>query len=102
MAADTLAATVVDSALACLRSAGLDPATAKRLAGTLVESSIRDHLAHGRKSWISPASGPRREITIRQFEALTRSSPEVASYLRSVLNATLAWYDQPADWLDPG
>jgi predicted short-subunit dehydrogenase-like oxidoreductase (DUF2520 family) len=102
MAADTLTATVVDSALSCLRAAGLDPATAKRLAGALIETSIRNHLAHGRKSWISPASLPRREITIRQIEALHRSCPEVAIYLRSVLNATLAWYDQPADWLDPG
>lgn len=102
LAADTLTATVVDSALACLRSAGLDPATARRLAGTLVESSIRDHLAHGRKSWISPASGPRREITIRQIEALSRTCPEVASYLRSLLGATLKWYEQPTDWLDPG
>ena len=97
MAAESLTAPLVDAALACLRLAGLDPSAAKRLAGSLVETAVREQLAHGRKSWISPASPPRREFTLRQLRALTGNSPPLAAYLTSVLKATLDLYNQPLD-----
>ncbi|MCL4792912.1 MAG: hypothetical protein KJZ84_00035 [Bryobacteraceae bacterium] len=102
MAAESLAAPLVDSALACLRLAGLDPAAAKRLAGALVEAAVREQIAHGRKSWISPASPPRRELTLRQIGALNDNCPGLATYLRSVLNATLDWYNLTDDQVGNG
>lgn len=97
MAAESLTAPLVDSALACLRLAGLDPSAAKRLAASLIETAVREQLTHGRKSWISPASPPRRESTLRQLRALTANAPPLATYLTAVLNATLNLYNQPLE-----
>lgn len=102
MAAEALTAATAGSALACLRLAGLDQATAKRLTGTLVEIAVREQLAHGRKSWISPAGETRRELTLRQLDALQRSDPALARFLRHALTAVLCWYGEPREWLDPG
>jgi hypothetical protein len=102
MAAEALTAATAGSALACLRSAGFDQATAKRLTGTLVEIAVREQLTHGRKSWISPASETRRELTLRQIEALHASDPALACFMRSTLAAVLCWYGESREWLGPG
>lgn len=102
MAAEALTAATAGSALACLRSAGLDQATAKRLTGTLVEIAVREQLKHGRKSWISPANEARRDLTLRQIEALHASDPALACFMRSTLAAVLCWYGESREWLGPG
>jgi predicted short-subunit dehydrogenase-like oxidoreductase (DUF2520 family) len=89
LAAESLTASVVDAALACLRSAGFDAATAKRLGGAIVENATREQLAHGRKSWSNPLSPGRRGQTLHQLEALDRFCPEHARFLRAVLTAAV-------------
>lgn len=101
MASVILTSTMVDGALSCLRTAGLDQATAKRLTGAMVETAVRQQLTHGRKSWASPACEARRELTLRQIEALRMCDPQLACYIRNVLAAALQWYGEPRQWLGP-
>ena len=101
-AAEVLIAPVVDLALTCIRMAGVNQAAAKRLAGALVETAVREQFTHGRKSWTSPAAGTRREITMRQLAALRGADPAAAMCFQGVLAAALRWYGEPHNWLGPG
>lgn len=100
MAAQSLAAAVAQSSLDAFRLAGLEQSAAKRLTASMVETSVRDQLTHGRRLWISPGADSRREATHRQLRAVRAASPELGALLQSLLATVLAWNHEPSQWID--
>jgi hypothetical protein len=99
LTASTLTAPVADAAMRCLRGAGIDQLTTKKIVGRLMEAALRDQQAHGRKAWVNPAAGPRREVVLRQMEALRALDPLLAKYVQDALRTALESFGKATGWL---
>jgi len=99
-AAEALITPILDTALRSLRAAGLSTPEARRIVAHIVDSSIRGHHAHGRKTWPNPASPARRDAVRAQLAALETMDERLALFQRRCLEATLELYGQPFEWLE--
>jgi hypothetical protein len=98
-AANVLITPVLDAALSCFRAAGLGLPDARRILTQAVDSSMRSHQAHGRKTWPNPAAPARRSAVRAQLGALAGMDGRLETFQRQSLKACLGLYAQPAEWL---
>jgi predicted short-subunit dehydrogenase-like oxidoreductase (DUF2520 family) len=94
-----LTVAVTEMAIRAVRAAGIDPATAKRIVGRVVEVALRDTLANGRNSWLSPGAGNAREATLAQTAALMAAESESGLFAIRTVRAAMEMYGEDASWL---
>jgi len=98
-AAGALITPVLEGALRSLRAAGLSVPESRRILAYVVDSSLRAHHAHGRKTWPNPASPARREAVKAQLASLALLDAKLARFQQRCMEAALELYGQPVDWL---
>jgi hypothetical protein len=94
MVAGALTGPLLDAVVRSMRAAGVDPSSAKRIAGHIVATTARNFLAHGRNVWINPASDARSELTCRQLESLAQTDGPMHLFVSETLQAALRWYGE--------
>lgn len=92
--ATSLLTPLIAACVECLSTAGRDPATATRIAETLLQKTLRAYLQSGRKSWSGPlAAGDESEVR-RQLAVLCENRPLLARYYRQAAAGALEYFDR--------
>ncbi len=94
-----LAVAVTEMAMRAVRAAGIDPATARRIVGRVVEVALRETLASGRNSWSSPGAGNARAATLEQTAALVAAERDAGLFAINAVAAAMEMYGEDGSWL---
>lgn len=94
-----LAVAVTEMAMRAVRAAGVDPATARRIVGRVVEVALRETLAGGRNSWSSPGAANARQATVEQAAALLAAERDAGVFAIKAVAAAMEMYGEDGSWL---
>jgi predicted short-subunit dehydrogenase-like oxidoreductase (DUF2520 family) len=78
--ATSLITPLIEASFECLSRAGLTPARASSVIGTLVERSVRGYAKAGKKAWSGPLAHGYSVEAMRQADALARIDPLLSEY----------------------
>ncbi len=85
---------LIAACVECLSTAGRNPASAARIAETLLQRTLRAYLQSGKKSWSGPlALGNGSEVR-RQLAVLGENKPQLADYYRKAAVSALEYFER--------
>lgn len=73
---------LIDTCVECLQTAGVDRATAARLAEVLFARTLRSYMHAGRRGWSGAVAENNRAAVNREYQAMKQVNPLRAEYFR--------------------